>query len=346
MITVAIDSEHTRQTNAGTARYSRSLLKALHARDDIKAIEVGGGNLVKRGTLRKRLLTARQEFLWYPRLGRRSAAAKGADIYHCPAQRAPLTRGKPPLVVTIHDLIPLLAPETMTPWNRFYSRATLRAMLDAADLIVAVSANTANDLNTLLRISASRIRIVWNGVDDIFFSPTSLPAPPITNSYVLFVGTPEPRKNLPRLIEAMAMLRGRGFPHRLVIAGGEGWGSVNTDADKVDFLGRVSDESLRALYAGASCLALPSLHEGFGLTAAEAMAVGTPVLAGARGALPEIVGNAGILVDPYDTGAISRGIERAITERDSLIPMGLARAKLFSWKKAAAEMVGVYGELV
>lgn len=346
MITVAIDSEHTRQTNAGTARYSRSLLKALHARDDVKAVEVGGGSLAKRGTLSKRLLTARQEFLWYPWLGRRRAAAKGADIYHCPAQRAPLTRGKPPLIVTIHDLIPLLAPETMTPWNRFYSRATLRAMLDAADLIVAVSANTANDLNTLLGVPANRIRIVWNGVDDIFFSNSSPRAPLVANSYVLFVGTPEPRKNLPRLIEAMAILRGRGFPHRLVIVGGEGWGSVNIDSDKVDFLGRVSDESLRALYEGASCLALPSIHEGFGLTAVEAMAVGTPVMAAARGALPEIIGNAGILVDPYDSVAISLGIERAIKERDGLVPMGLARAKLFTWKRAAAQMAGVYAELV
>jgi glycosyltransferase involved in cell wall biosynthesis len=249
-------------------------------------------------------------------------------------------------VVTIHDLIALLAPETMTPWNRFYTRATLRAILDAADVIVAVSANTANDLESLLKVPATRIRIVWNGIDDVFFSDHAGPAPVAANPYVLFVGTPEPRKNLARLIEAMAMLRARGFPQRLVIAGGEGWGRVTTEAENVDFLGRVSDASLRDLYANASCLAVPSLHEGFGLTAVEAMAVGTPVVAGARGALPEIVGNAGILVDPYDSAAISSGIEQAIGERESLIPKGLERAKAFTWRKAAAEMTKAYGQLV
>jgi glycosyltransferase involved in cell wall biosynthesis len=346
VITVAVDEEHTRQTNAGTARYSRSLVNALRARNDIIALEVGGGDLVKRGTLRKKFLTARQEFLWYPWLGRRRAAAQGADVYHCPTPRAPLTRGKLALVVTIHDLVPLIAPETMTPWNRFYSRASLRAVLNAADLIVAPSANTASELISLLQVPASRIRVVWNGVDEIYFRKPSVPVAPSPTPYVLFVGTPEPRKNLTRLIEAMALLRARGFPHGLVIVGGGGWGNVRIDADKVDLAGQVSDESLRSLYANASCLALPSLYEGFGLTAAEAMAVGTPVLASDRGSLPEVVGNAGILVDPYDPGAISLGIERAISERDRLVPLGLERAKLFRWEKAAAMMTEVYAELV
>lgn len=346
LITVAIDAEHTRQTSAGTARYSRSLLRSLRDRDDVRAVEVGGGELVRRETLRKRLITARQEFLWYPWLGRRRATAKGADVYHCPTPRAPLTRGKPPLVVTIHDLVPLLAPETMTPWNRLYSRATLRAVLDAADMIVAVSANTADDLNSLLRIPADRIRVVWNGVDRIFFSESSRPAPQIQKPYVLFVGTPEPRKNLPRLIEAMTKLRARGFLHHLVIAGGEGWGGVRLNEHQVHLLGRVSDESLHALYAHASCLALPSLHEGFGLPGVEAMAVGTPVVASRAGALPEITGSAAVLVDPYDSGAIASGIERAINEREKLVAAGRERASQFTWERAAKAMVGVYSELV
>ena len=298
-----------------------------------------------RGTLRKKLLTARQEFLWYPLLGRRRAAAAGADVYHCPTIRGPLTRGRPPLVVTVHDLVPLLFPETMSPWNRFSSRATLRRTLDAADLLIASSQNTANDMNSLLKIPASRIRVVWIGVDEIFFEPAS-PLQGDTKPFVLFVGTPEPRKNLQRLIEGMRELRGRGLKHRLVIAGSGGWGGAVPAADFVDNLGRVSDEHLCSLYASASCLAIPSLYEGFGLPAAEAMAVGTPVVAGARGSLPEITGNAAILVDPYDSGSIASGIERAIDQRDELIALGRARARQFTWAEAASKVAGVYAEVV
>ena len=311
----------------------------------MRVIELGGGEVVPRGTFRKKLLTARQEFLWYPLLGRRRAAAAGADVYHCPTIRGPLTRGKPPLVVTVHDLVPLLFPETMSTWNRFSSRATLRRTLDAADLLIASSQNTANDMSSLLKIPANRIRVIWIGVDEIFFEP-ALPLPAATTPFVLFVGTPEPRKNLPRLITAMKELRERGFEHRLVIAGSGGWGDAPPEADFVDNIGRVSDEQLCSLYARASCLAIPSLYEGFGLPAVEAMAAGTPVVAGARGSLPEITGDAAISVDPYDPGAIASGIERAIDQRDELIALGRARAKHFTWAEAANKVAGVYAEVV
>lgn len=234
----------------------------------------------------------------------------------------------------------------MTPWSRVYARATLRKVLDAADVLVPISQNTADDLNSIMKVPASKIRVVRLGVDDIFFSPPPATPPSVAKPYVLFVGTPEPRKNLTRLMEAIGALRARGFPHRLVIAGGEGWGGVRLESAYVEVLGRVSDESLHALYAHASCLALPSLHEGFGLPAVEAMAVGTPVVAGIRGALPEITGSAAVLVDPYDSDAIALGIERAITEPERLIAAGKFRAAQFTWNKAADAMAGVYKELV
>lgn len=318
---------------------------ALRGRSDIKVIELGRGPLVPRGTLQKKLLTARQEFLWYPLLGRRRAAAAGADVYHCPTLRGPLTRGKPPLVVTVHDLVPLIAPETMTPWNRFYTRATLHRVLDSADMIVASSQNTANDLSSLLKIPDERIRVIWIGVDEIFLAGTVSHPRVMPEPYVLFVGTPEPRKNLPRLLEAMTQLRARGFPHRLVIAGAGGWGDVKVGEGQALSLGRISDEQLVSLYAHASCLALPSLYEGFGLTAVEAMAVGTPVVAGRAGSLPEVTGDAAVLVDPYDSTAISAGIERALHERERLIPLGRERAGLFKWERSAAAIAAVYHEV-
>ncbi|MEX2110688.1 MAG: glycosyltransferase family 1 protein [Gemmatimonadaceae bacterium] len=346
MITVAIDVEHTRQSRAGHTRYSKSLIGALRKRNDINAIEVGGGPYTSRGTLRKRLVTARQDFVWYPWLGRRRARAMGADVYHCPTLRAPFRRDKLPLVVTVADLVPVLYPETMTPWSRVYSRATLRRILDAADLLTAISQNTADDLNRVLRIPPERIRVVLLGVDDIFFSRLPASASEVPTPYVLFVGTPEPRKNLHRLVQAMTKLRTRGFPHRLVIAGGGGWGHVHVDSDQAELVGRVSDKHLHQLYAHAGCLVLPSLHEGFGLPAVEAMAAGTPVVTSRAGALPEVTGDAAVLVNPYDHEAIAAGIERALSEREKLIAAGRERARGFTWDRSAQAMAKVYAELV
>ena len=303
--------------------------------------------MVARGTLQKRLTTARQDFLWYPVTGRRAARKAGADIYHVPLPRGPVRAGKPPLVVTVHDLVPLLFPETVTPWSRIYSRLTLRRLLDAADMILTDSNNSAEDLRSLLHVPADRIRVVYIGIDESFLqAPDDLIARRTREPYVLFVGTPEPRKNLDRLIAAMAVLRARGLKERLVIAGAGGWGATGMDAPNVERLGRVSEAELVELYRHASCLALPSLHEGFGFPALEAMAVGTPVVAGRVGALPEITGGAAVLVDPLNVNDIANGIEKAIANRDHLSALGRERAKDFSWTKAAAETMSAYRELL
>ena len=238
----------------------------------------------------------------------------------------------------------MLFPETMTPWSRLYTRATLERVVNAADMIVTPSTDTANDVSRHFRISPERLRVVWNGVDQVFFSAPEQERP-LADPYVRVVGTPEPRKNLPRLMDAMRMLNERGLPHRLVIAGGGGWGNVAIDQRSSHVTGRVGDRELLSLYAHADCLALPSLHEGFVLPAVEAMAAGTPVVAGNRGALPEVVGNAGVLVDPYDAGAIASGLERAISAREQLVPLGRARAAQFTWERAAESMSAIYREL-
>lgn len=355
-LVVALDAAHSRQSNAGVARYGRSLAAALARHDEISVIELGGGDVASRGTIAKRALTLRQDFIWYPWLGRRRARRAGADIYHVPIPRGPMTCGKPSLVLTVHDLVPLLFPGTMTPWSRVHSRLTLRRTLDAADRIITPSRDTADDLESLLGISSSRIRVVHNGVDDLFFgTPDQRVNLAGSESfegqdpYVLFVGTPEPRKNLDRLRSAMVLLRQRGFRERLVIAGAGGWGTAGVDghhAALVQRVGRVSDRDLHALYANASCVALPSLHEGFGLTALEAMASGAPVVAANAGALPEITGGAAILVDPLDASDIAEGLARCIGEREVLAAAGRARAGQFTWPRAAEETIAVYRELV
>ena len=345
MLTVALDAEHTRQSSAGIARYARSLARELTALGEVRVIELGGGDVVPRGTLAKRLLTARQDFAWYPWLARRAARERGADVYHSPLPRGPLTSGSPPFVVTVHDFVTIRYPETTTRWSRLYSAVTFRRVLQAADRIIAPSQDTADDLNALAGVSTEKIRVVPNGVDEMFFSQP--PAKPATaRPYVLFVGTPEPRKNLARLVSAMTLLRSRGFQERLVIVGAGGWGAAIPASADVEMLGRVSDGDLHSSYAHASCLALPSLHEGFGLPALEAMAAGTPVVAANSGALPEVTGGAAVLVDPLDLTSIADGIAEAIATRDSLVARGRVRAREFSWKKTAALTAQVYRELI
>jgi glycosyltransferase involved in cell wall biosynthesis len=345
MLTVGLDAEHTRQSAAGIARYALSLSAELRRMSGISLIDLGGGPVIPRGTLKKRLTTLRQDFVWYPWLARRSAGNQGAQIYHSPLPRGPLSRGSPPFVVTVHDLVAVRFPETTTRWSRIYGSMTLKRVLDAADRIITPSKDTADDLNSLLRIDARKIRVVPNGVDAHFFTTTNA-KPRASGPYVLFVGTPEPRKNLHRLVSAMTVLRERGFSERLVLVGGGGWGEQLRSDPHVSRMGRVSDDELLALYAGASCLAIPSLHEGFGLPALEAMAAGTPVVAGKTGALPELIGNAGVFVDPLSSASIADGIATAIGERATLVPKGRARAREFSWAKAAELTASVYRELV
>lgn len=350
---VALDMAATRLARTGIARVTLSLADALVGRGDVCLLRVGEGSSPPHGSWRRRALAARLDLLWHPVQGMRAAVAGGAQLYHCPAPRAPLTRGQLPLVVSVHDLTVLMHPHTMSRWNRLYTRATLRRVLASADRVVAVSNDTANDLDRLLGVGGERVRVVHNGVDGAFFDAPPGPAP-VGGEYLLFVGTPEPRKNLQRLLGALTLLRERGFAGRLVVAGSDGWGGVTLPGNGggsgasagVVALGRVDDITLRALYAHARCLVLPSLHEGFGLPALEAMAAGCPVVAAGVGALPEVCGDAAVLVDPLSPHAIAAGIERALHDGDPLRAAGRERARAFGWDRAAESLVGVYRELI
>jgi glycosyltransferase involved in cell wall biosynthesis len=161
--------------------------------------------------------------------------------------------------------------------------------------------------------------------------------PRAEGDYVLAVGTLEPRKNVPRLIEATARL---GLELR--IAGAAGWGGVETEAPHVRWLGRPSDEELATQLRGALCLAYPSLLEGFGIPVLEAMLCGTPVVTSAGSAMEEVAGDAAELVDPRDVESIAAGIERALARPDELRAAGFARARRFSWEATAAATVEAY----
>jgi len=344
-LSVGLDRANERQSGTGVSRYSTSLAAALSERADIELISVGGGPLVPRGTLRKKLLTVRQDLWWYPHAGRRRAAHSGAQVYHCPSARAPLTRGKPPTVVTIHDLASFHYPETLTRWSRLYERKTVRQVANACELIITISSDTARDVEEILQIARSKIRVVPLAVGPEFARPGSDPSP-YSFPYVLFVGSAQPRKNLKRLARAVDLLAKRHRSLRLVVAGADSWGGEEALGSNVTLAGRVDDEQLVSLYRHAECAALVSLHEGFGLPVLEAMAAGTAVVASDVGGLPEVSGGAAVLVNPLSVDAIAEGLEDAISRRDSLVSAGAIRAAQFTWARTAELTVEVYRELI
>ena len=343
---IAFDLSATRLGRAGVARSVRAMAEHIGASPEIDLVPIGAGDAPASGTARRRALALRLDLAWSTRGARSAAGAIGADVLHCPVARAPLTRGTPPTLVTVHDLVAIRHPETMTPWNRGYSRATLARVLTAADAIAAVSTDTAADIAAFVPAAAERTVVVLQGVD-AFWSQPAPNAPTRERPYVLFVGSTEPRKNLPRLVAAQALRRARGADEDLVFVGGDGWGADELpDEPWLVRLGQLGDDDLRVLYRDAAAVAIPSLHEGAGLPALEAMAVGAPVVAAAAGALPETCGGAAVLVDPLDVASIADGIDRAIADRDGFVARGRAHAATRTWQATAAGYAELYRRVV
>ena len=316
-------------TRAGTARHIRSLLDALASEDvAVRRYGLGGSS---------RALVPVRDLGWYLAALPAKARSDGMQVLHCPTHRAPL-RSSVPLVVTFHDLAVLRHPETFNRWTRTYSRHALPRVARAARRLIAVSEFTKRELIDLLDVPAEKVRVIPNAVGPPF-SPEGDAEP---GDYVLAVSTLEPRKNLPRLVEAYRRAGLNGMP--LLVAGAAGWGGVTVEGDGVRWLGEVGDDRLAQLYRGARAVAYVSLYEGFGLPVLEAMACGAPVLAARNEALEEVSGGAAVLVDALDPDAIAAGLHEAIDRREELQRLGFARARAYDWRDVARATVGVYRE--
>ena len=254
-----------------------------------------------------------------------------------------------PLVVTVHDLAFLRAPEAFTRHGVGVMRRSLDRIERHADIVLCPSLATMADLEAA-GIGSDRLRLVPLGVDPAPASAEEVgrvrTRHDLPSRFVLFVGTIEPRKNLERLALAVARL---DEPLPLVIAGAEGWGGVagSVGAASVDarFIGFVPARELPGLYAAASVFAYPSLWEGFGLPVAEAMAQGTPVVTSGRTSTAEVAGGAAVLIDPLDVDDIARGLTAALCDHERLHIAGRARAAELTWEAAAAATRAVYAEV-
>jgi glycosyltransferase involved in cell wall biosynthesis len=270
----------------------------------------------------------------------------GGDAILYPYWPSPPRRraGAPPAAIFVYDLAFRLRPAEV-PWQqRVYLGSILRPALEQAAAVLVISEKTRSDLLDCYPIAGLDKKV---SVVPLGFS-TAVAAGPLPDGlepgFILAVGTIEPRKNYPRLLAAYRAVRARkpGAP-QLVIAGRPGW-AYGDALDRirsepgVRYLGHVDEATLAALYENASMLAFPSLYEGFGLPLLEAMARGVPAVAGAVGAMPELAGDAAVLVDPENVDAIASGLETVLGDsalRERLGAAGRQRAAAFTWRRSA-----------
>ena len=269
------------------------------------------------------------------------ARRERAEIVFSPANLAPVASRRS--VVVIHDAVAIRHPELFSRAYVASQRALLPLVARRARRVITVSEFSRAEIAALLGVQPSRISVVPGGVDERFRADADAEparrALGLERPYVLTVGAAGARKNLGVLARAAGRLADEGID--LVAAGGGRSHLMPAETAGLRRLGWVPDKHLPGLYAGAVAFVLPSLHEGFGLTAIEAMACGTPVVAADRGALPETLGGAGLLVDPADPAAVADALMSVIADEalaDRLRAAGLLRAARFSWERTARDV--------
>jgi glycosyltransferase involved in cell wall biosynthesis len=290
--------------------------------------------------------------------------ARSTDVFHGLDARLPGRWMKAKTVVTIHDVFSALqSTEFATDEFRSMKRQRYAELVTRADRIICVSEAVRRDVLLTLSPDPAKLRVVYEAGGEGFF-PRNEPEIADTRRkhgldrpYLIFVGSINKRKNVPALIQAFDQARAHaGADVLFAIAGRMGFGGETirdtiarcARPESIRLLGYVPDADIAPLYSGAVGLLFATLYEGFGIPAIEAFACGCPVIGATTGSLPEIVADAGLLADPSSVNAIAEQIERLITDeplRQSLAQRGLARARQFSWDKAATECLAIYAEL-
>ena len=357
---IGIDARAAAEVRGGRGRVVRELVSMLGQIDHPHEIVLYARRRWDDAQVGERMrwrLHPQPDPLWHLRAA--AAASRDCDIFYSTNSYLTAWFLRIPSVLLVCDMVtyrPELRPQRRA---RIIERATLPLAIRRARRCIAISQATADDLAARFPAAQPRTDVVWLAADRRYALAGAGPVPSATllrrvgidAPYVLGVGTLEPRKNLPRLIEAFVTLPEsvRAGRH-LVLVGARGWNtdetltSIARHGDVVHALGHVAEDDLPAVYRGADLMACPSLYEGFGLPVLEAMAAGAPVLTSDRSSLPEVAGSAAILVDPTDTASIRAGLQRALGDerlRDRLAALGRERAEEFSWERCARETLAI-----
>lgn len=288
----------------------------------------------------------------------------GLRLIHDPTGTAPLLLAPVKRMVTVHDAVPCVHRESSTFLDRFIYRIWLPFALPRLDRILTVSRHTKNDLAKQFNVAMEKIVVIHLAASERFRPlnedeiDLALSHVGLCQPYILYVGSIEPRKNLIRLLEAYAQLRRWSTEWNLVLVGTRNfWKSspVRKTAEKlnlkpyVHFTGNIPEADLPGIYNGADLFIYPSLYEGFGLPVLEAMACGTPVITSNTSSLPEVAGEAALLVDPYNVEEIAAAMRYVLDDPDlaqELRIRGLERAKEFTWEKTARQTISIYEKVL
>ena len=376
---IGLDGKILTLRAGGTGRYAINLTRAMLAeaaarRPDLEFVVFTGPQTSRavmeefRGRCEECFLGAKSSVIRSLTLVPAALRRLGVDVFHgMDHVGIPLVGRSGRYVVTVHDVIPLILPETFTPRHRLVVRLALARVRRKADLVLVPSHAVKRDVLRRVGVPEARVVVTPEGCEPRFRPVRSETAlrevaarydlPP---RYLLAVGTLEPRKNLTTLLQVFARLRRDGGVDpelRLVLAGARGWldepifrtvRSLGLE-DAVRFPGFIDDDDLPAVYGGAALFAFPSLYEGFGLPLLEAMACGVPVVTSNISSMPEVAGDAAVLVDPRDADGLAAAIARVLRDeglRDRLRVAGIARAREFSWEATARRTLDAYASLV
>lgn len=341
---IAVDGRPLRHPFSGIGVYTREVLSRIANDHELfiyldrkpeRPINIAG--TVRSGPSRRLsgLLTTNVAFAHWAKQDR-------VDVFFSPRHHLPFALQDTPAVVTIHDMVWRVAPETMQPLNRMLDTTLMPLALSRAERIIAVSADTAK---RIAEYSGRRdVTTIHNAPREMSHGvPFTYPRP-----FFLFVGTKEPRKNLHGTVEGFRRASAAGLNHDLVLVGPTGWGDSglgDTGADdRIVDLGPISDERLSGVYRSCTALALASFYEGFGIPLVEAMHHGKPVITSGTGAMAEIAGDAAILVDPGSPDSIARAFLKLANDREAqrrLAANAQRRSRAFSWDRAAQSTIEV-----
>ena len=356
MTRVLFDAHQLGRRQTGNETYVRELLRGLRALDDLELIAAVETGQRPTDVLAPPVRLRRLPPNGFARLAAMAILARQerSDLVHAMYFLPPAT-GRP-TVLTVHDISFERFPEFFSRRSLVRDRALIRISARLASRVVTVSETSRRDLVELYGLAEDRVVAIPNGVSGRFRPSEETSWAPYTGDrplQVLAVGTLQPRKNLLRLLDAVAIV-GRDIPVQLRIVGPDGHQAAEirdrlASSVQTEIVGWLDDDALADAYRRADVFAYPSIYEGFGLPVIEAMACGTPVVTSTGGSLPEVAADAALVVDPYDIAALAGAIRRIAEDGPAAAALrarGLARAATFTWERSAALHAEVYRDLV